>query len=175
MGLVVGATFGLVFVLVNAGEPLPFWLATALQILAIVGYLAMFVLGQLGLKKHGRPEADPAGRQSYGKGFWITVVIEFALIFGGLYARAQTDLPPETNVAWIALVVGLHFVVFWKIGWDFVIAIPGFILTALGLIGLVMVFTPALAWTPIVSGVLAGVVLLGGTLSAVADHYRTGR
>lgn len=170
--MVVGGTFGLIFVLVNAGDPLPFWLVTALQIAAIVGYIAMFVLSQLGLKRHGRPEGG-AGRQPYGSGFWITVVVEFALIFGGLYARGQTSLPPQTNVAWIALIVGLHFVVFWKVGWDVSIAVPGFILTVLGLVGLGLVFTPAVAWTPIVSGVLSGVVLLGGCLSAVTAHYRT--
>lgn len=62
--MVVGGTFGLIFVLVNAGDPLPFWLVTALQIAAIVGYIAMFVLSQLGLKRHGRPEGAPGGSRT---------------------------------------------------------------------------------------------------------------
>ncbi|XVQ88595.1 hypothetical protein ACQP2K_14610 [Microbispora siamensis] len=43
---------------------------------------------------------------------------------------------------------------------------PGVVLTVLGVAGLVMTATSAVAWAPLVSGVLSGVTLLAGCLAA---------
>ncbi|WP_338740563.1 hypothetical protein [Actinomadura luteofluorescens] len=172
LGLLVGSGFGTAFVLANAGEPLPGAVGIALRVLAVLCLAAVVVVGFRGDRRGGterggtgRGDARPAW---FGPRFGLVVVAEFALIFGGIAALRALDAPQEVNVAWIALIVGLHFVVLarvWKRG---AIAVPGVVLSGLGAAGMIMAAASSVEWIPFVSGALSGVTLLAGSLYGAA-------
>ncbi|MFI0356010.1 hypothetical protein [Actinomadura sp. 9N407] len=162
LGLLIGAGFGTAFVLANAGEPLPGAAGIVLRVAAVLCLAAVVVFGF----RNG--ERDGGGRPGwFGPKFGLVVVAEFALIFGGISVLRALDAPQEVNVAWIALIVGLHFVVLAPIWKEPVIAVPGVLLTGLGVAGMVMAAMSAVDWIPFVSGVLSGAVLLAGCLVGV--------
>ncbi|GAA3139464.1 hypothetical protein GCM10010466_33260 [Planomonospora alba] len=114
------------------------------------------------------PDAAPGegGGTMFGKGYVVIVVAEVVLLFGGIAVLGALDRPQETNVAWIALVVGVHFVALGPVWKNRSIMLPGAVLTVLGLAGLAVTSTSALPWVPFFGGVLSGVTLLAGSLSA---------
>ncbi|WP_214409015.1 hypothetical protein [Sphaerisporangium fuscum] len=161
-GLLVGAVFGAVFVLLNARSPLDpamIMLLKAAACLAAASVLAMWFLSV-------RRERSAEGPRPsmYGRGYLVVVAAEVILLFGGLRVLAALGRPEEGNVAWVAAVVGAHFVVLAPIWKDRGIAVPGVILTLLGITGLVLASTAAAGWVPFLSGVLSGVVLLTGSV-----------
>ncbi|MER6578767.1 hypothetical protein [Nonomuraea sp. NPDC001023] len=194
-GLLVGAVFGAVFVVVNAGGPLDGVTAGVLRAVACLAAAAVLAMwfGAARAERTARAEpaeparrlesAEPArrlesagpragagrrrpgGRGMFGGGYVAVVVAEVVLLFGGLRVLAALGRPEEGNVAWVAFVVGVHFVALAPVWRDWSIAVPGAALTLLGAGGLVLAATPAVAWVPVVSGVLSGVVLLAGSLT----------
>ncbi|MES9538204.1 hypothetical protein [Actinomadura sp. NPDC000600] len=163
LGLLIGSGFGTAFVLANAGDPLPEPAGIAVRILAVLCLLAVVVTGFRGDRRGGTGRGD-ARPGWFGPRFGLVVAAEFALIFGGIAALRALDAPQEINVAWIALIVGLHFVVLarvWKRG---SIAVPGVVLTGLGAAGMIMAAVSSVEWIPFVSGVLSGITLLAGSL-----------
>ncbi|OLT29894.1 hypothetical protein BJF79_10230 [Actinomadura sp. CNU-125] len=171
LGLLVGSGFGTAFVLANAGEPVPGPLGIALRVAAILCLVAVIVTG-FRTDRRGDPDgAAPADRERpawFGPKFGLVVVAEFALIFGGIAVLRALDAPEECNVAWIALIVGLHFVALAPIWKRAAIAVPGAALTVLGVAGMVMAAMSRTDWIPFVSGTLSGVVLLAGSLYGAA-------
>ncbi|WP_203863164.1 hypothetical protein [Planobispora rosea] len=175
-GLLVGAVFGAVFVVVNAQSPLNTLTAGLLRVaacLAAASVLAMWFLAVRWERSAGAAQptatstgaARPGTPGMYGRGYLIILVAEVVLLYGGLQVLAAWDRPVQANVAWIALVVGVHFIALAPVWKDWMIAVPGTILSLLGVAGLVMVSTGALDWVPFVSGVLSGVVLLVGCVT----------
>ncbi|QFG23134.1 hypothetical protein [Actinomadura sp. WMMB 499] len=166
LGLQIGAGFGTAFVLANSGEPVPGAAGIALRVAAILCLIAVIVTG---FRANRRAEPAPAERPGwFGPKFALIAITEFALIFGGIAVLRALDVPQECNVAWIALVVGLHFVALAPVWKRAAIAVPGVLLTALGATGMVMAALSHLDWIPFVSGTLSGVVLLGGCLYGAA-------
>jgi hypothetical protein len=162
IGILVGAGFGLAFVVSNTHPPLPDALSLLLRALgaaALVGTVA------LGLRAARHDDASLPTR--YGRRFWLIVAAEVVLLVVGLQVRRLLDAPEEANVAWIACVVGLHFIAFRWVWQTPSIAVPGALLTLLGAAGLVLSATPAVAWVPLISGVASGFVLLAACLVAV--------
>ncbi|WP_406314501.1 hypothetical protein OHA77_39585 [Streptosporangium sp. NBC_01639] len=127
---------------------------------AVLGLCGAIVIGRRGRATQTQPAAGRGTRKMFGRGYWLVVVAEVVLLFGGIAVLRAWDLPEQTNVAWIAVVVGVHFIVLAPIWKQISILVPGVILTLLGVAGLVMAETSAVAWVPIVSGVLSGVTLL---------------
>ncbi|WP_206068242.1 hypothetical protein [Nonomuraea composti] len=168
-GLLVGAVFGAVFVFVNAHDPLNSTVALLLRVVA--GLAAATVLVLWFTAARGQRDGGEAPRGAmFGRGYLVIVAAEAVLLFGGLRVLAALGAPEQANVAWVALVVGVHFVALapiWK-AWD--IAVPGVVLSLLGVAGLVLAPTSAAAWVPFLSGVLSGIVLLAG---AVTVSWRT--
>ncbi|MFB9723113.1 hypothetical protein [Planobispora longispora] len=179
-GLLVGAVFGAVFVVINAQSPLNTLTAGLLRViacLAAASVLAMWFLTVRRERSAGTPAAAsagttpsagtarPGGPGMYGRGYLVILVAEVVLLYGGLQVLAAWERPVQTNVAWIALVVGVHFIALAPVWKDWMIAVPGTVLSLLGVAGLVMVSTGALDWVPFVSGVLSGVVLLVGCVA----------
>ncbi|MGI5485607.1 hypothetical protein [Microtetraspora malaysiensis] len=166
-GLLVGAVFGAVFVVVNAQSPLNPVAAILLKVaacLAAVGVLAMwFVSARSERSAEEAQPAEGARRNMFGRGY-LVVVAEAILLFGGIRVLAIWGRPEEANVAWVALVVGVHFIALAPIWKEWGIAVPGVVLTVLGAAGLVLASTTAIAWVPFVSGVLSGIVLLTGSV-----------
>ncbi|MEV4454861.1 hypothetical protein [Microbispora sp. NPDC049633] len=166
-GLLVGAVFGAVFVIVNAQDPLhpvAVNLLKAAACLAAAGVLAMWFVAA----RRERPAEGPR-RPMFGRGYLIVVAAEVVLLIGGIRVLAMLGRPEETNVAWVALVVGVHFIALAPIWKEWAIAAPGVLLSVLGVVGLVLASTAAVTWVPLVSGVLSGLVLLTG---AVAFGWR---
>ncbi|GGT00911.1 hypothetical protein GCM10010176_051190 [Nonomuraea spiralis] len=165
-GLLVGAVFGAVFVVVNARGPLDPVTANVLRAAACLAAAAVLAMWfRTARRERPAPAAPAARRGMFGAGYLAVVVAEAVLLFGGLRVLAALGRPEEGNVGWVAFVVGVHFVALAPIWKDWSIAVPGVALTLLGAGGLVLAATPAVAWVPIVSGVLSGVVLLAGSLT----------
>lgn len=162
LGALIGAAFGAVFVLVNSGDPVPAALGWGLRALAVLALAAVLFLG---LRAGGRPTLD--GRPMFGPSYRIVVIGEVVLLIAGFFVLSLLDAPVQANVAWIATVVGLHFVALASAWKTRSILVVGVVLTVLGVVGLGLLGSPALPWVPFVSGVLSGVTLLGGSLYGV--------
>jgi hypothetical protein len=173
-GLLVGSGFGLAFVLANAHAPLSDLLGVAFRVLACVCFLgAVLAAARSGRRRPGSSESPgsrlaPAPR--YGRGFWWVVIAEVALLIAGIQVLRAAGAPTDANVAWIALVVGLHFIAFAFVWREASIALPGAALLLLGGAGLALAATSAHDWVPLVSGVSSGFVLLAGSLGAAAGR-----
>lgn len=162
LGALIGAAFGTVFVLANSGDPLPAALAWALRGLAVLALAAVVLLG---VRAGGRPTLD--GRPMFGPSYRVIVIGEVVLLVAGFFVLNLLDAPMQANVAWIATVVGLHFVALASAWKTRSILAVGVVLTVLGVVGLALLGSAALPWVPFVSGVLSGVTLLGGSLYGV--------
>ncbi|MDA0567956.1 hypothetical protein LG943_27085 [Streptomonospora sp. S1-112] len=169
-GVLVGSSFGTVFVLVNAHAPLPAGVGAGLRALAVACLAATVVLGVLAART--APPATAPGRAMFGRGYLAVVAAEALLLFGGFPVLRALGAPPAANVAWVAVVVGLHFVALAAVWRQPSVLVPGVGLTALGAAGFALLATPAAAWTPAVSGVLSGAVLLACGLYVVARERR---
>ncbi|WP_106402260.1 hypothetical protein [Actinocorallia populi] len=159
LGLVIGATFGLVWVEVNAGAaPSPVDL-----VLRVLGALVFAgILAALWRARGPRP-AGGAQRPGFGRGFWLVVAVEAIAFFGGnLLLNGPLGLP-EGVVAWIAVVVGVHFVALARVWGERSVGWVGGGVALLGAVGLGMavagVSDDGIALT---AGVGTGIVLLGG-------------
>jgi hypothetical protein len=157
----------------NADTPLGAPFAVALRVLAIAAFMALLVVvGRARRRTHMMRARDPGSRlhplsRPFEVRYWIVVVVEVVLLLTGLLILRLLGAPQQTYIAWIALVVGGHFLAFGFIGiWPRSIARPGGILIILGLASFVMAATPAANWVPLIGGVLSGVTLLTESLSA---------
>lgn len=186
LGLVIGAGFGALFVLINSGPPLGGAVTLALRVLAVVAFVALVaatVMMSRSGSGAGRQRASDTGTGPapglrmgrFGTGYWVVVAAEVTLLFGGLQLLRLLDAPSQTGVAWVAVVVGVHFIVFLWVWKQLSILVPGVLLTCYGLIGLMLASTSAVRWVPIVSGVLSGVTLLAGAWLVLGWEFRSVR
>lgn len=164
-GLLVGAVFGAVFVVVNAQSPLNTVTVNVLKVAACLAAASVIAMWFATARGERQPTAAGSRRGMFGRGYLIVVAAEVILLFGGLRLLAAWERPEQTNVAWVAFVVGVHFVALAPVWKDWGIAVPGAALTLLGVAGLVLASTSAVAWVPLVSGVLSGVILLAGSVT----------
>jgi hypothetical protein len=172
-GLFIGGGFGVLFVLLNTGAPLDPTIAAGLRVLAVAAFAGLVVLAARAgsaatADAADAPNAPDAPEQvrmdRFGSGYWIVVAAEVVALFGGLQVLRLLDAPPEAGAAWVAVVVGLHFIAFRWVWQQRSILVPGILLTGYGGAGLIMAATPAVDWVPLVSGVLSGITLLAGCL-----------
>lgn len=108
-----------------------------------------------------------ADRPMFGPSYRVIVIGEVVLLIAGFFVLSLLDAPVQANVAWIATIVGLHFVALASAWKTRSILVVGAVLTVLGVVGLVLLGTAALPWVPFVSGTLSGVTLLAGSLYGV--------
>ncbi len=136
----------------------------------MVGFILMLVarrraLGRAPARLSDRPYAGP---NLFGSRYWAIVAAEAALLAAGFIAIWGIGAPSQTYLAWTALIVGLHFIAFRLTGvWRGRIMAPAALLILFGVGGLALA-TFAADWIPLVSGVLSGFTLLGGSLSVAA-------
>lgn len=160
IGSIVAIVFGLVFVLVNSGGLASPW-PVAIRVAGAVVAAGLFVL----LARRGKPEGG-AGTTFFDRSQfrWI-VLAEVVALFGGLFVINGVLGHGEAGVAWIAVVVGVHFL---AMGRAFRLArflTLGGVMTALGVAGFVLAFAGAgAAMIGLVSGVLSGVALFAVAL-----------
>lgn len=163
----IGAVFGLVFVLVNSGVVGAPW-SWGLRVLAAVALVAVVV------RSRGRADVPVEPRPSALRVYWASVALEVvALSLGSRLLADQGHA--DYGVAWVALVVGFHFLPF---AWAFRTPsfLPlGLLLMALGAAGLALGLAGAgAAAVAVCAGVGSGFVLLGWALpewnTSVAWH-----
>ncbi|MEO6714030.1 MAG: hypothetical protein ABIM89_11460 [Mycobacteriales bacterium] len=157
-GPLIGSVFGLIFVLANAGA-LPAPVGALAQGIAF----AVFVAIVLTLRRRAArlsAQARAAGPR-FGSGFWIVVAGELIAIAAGLVVLNGPLDAPRATVAWISLVVGLHFVALaFTLHQPFLHALGAAIATC-GATGLVLAAAGASnAAIATIAGVLPGALLL---------------
>ena len=169
-GLLVGATFGLVYVLVNAGG-LPGPVAGVLRVAAAVAYTVLVVL----VLRAGRP-STPVGAVSPGftRGYWLVVAGEVAaFVVGNALLSGPLDLP-EAVLGWVTTVVGVHFVVLARLWQAPSLAAVGGALTLLGLLGIGLALGGADRETVgVAAGVAPGLLLLAACWWGALDERRS--
>lgn len=159
IGSLIGATFGLTYVIVNAGPLSTGWTLT-LRVLAAVAFVAVL----LAVFGSAAPSPD-RGRQEprvFGRGYWLVVAAELVALFLGTRVLSGPLNAPQAGVAWVSLVVGVHFFALAVVFGERFFHWLGGVITACGVVGLVLAATGAEEPTiALVSGVLPGGILLG--------------
>ncbi len=174
-GALIGGIFGLVFVIANARTPLGATVAALFRILAFVGFIALVLARRRALSDPRAARSAPA-THLFGRRYWLIVAAEVGLLAVGYVALIAAGAPDQAGVAWIALVVGLHFLAFRVAGvWGGGSLRSATPLVILGAAGLVMAAAGAASWVPLVSGVLSGFTLLTGSLSVTLRAVRAPR
>lgn len=149
----IGACFGLVFVVVNASAvPAPWsWVLRALGVAGMVVVL-------LRLRTPSRTTLQP--RPSAIRVYWTSVLVEVVALVVGTRLLAGTG-HGEYGVAWVAFVVGVHFCPF---AWAFRLStfLPlGVALVVLAAAGATLGLLGAgTVWVAAVAGVGSGLALL---------------
>jgi len=160
LGLIIGATFGLVYVLVNAGA---FGMAVAvvLQVLAVAVLVGLLVVLFRPGAGAGEVQTDPV---RFSRGYWIILLAEVLAVFGGnLVINLVLELPAAV-LPWVTFVVGVHFLGLARVWSAPSLTVVGGALAVCGLVGFAIaaIGGPAAA-VAAVAGVLPGFVLLGGS------------
>lgn len=173
IGHVIGASFGLVFVLVNSA-PVATAVRVTLCILAVAAFLVVIAAFIKTVRIGGRGERADANLGFNGR-YWLIVGGEAILLFGGITIVRLIE--PAASLGWIALVVGVHFFPLarlWAAGRAQLVGIA-IAMTVLGIVGIVIAFTTHNAdVVALVSGVGSGIVLLG-SITFVAVRTLTWR
>lgn len=169
LGSLIGGTFGLIYVEVNAGS-LPGHWAVILRIAAGVVFAGLAAL--LALPAGPPPPAGPRVRSGFGTGYWLVVAGEVAAIPAGAALISGPGGLQHAAVAWVSVVVGVHFVVLaviWRLP---LFACLGVAQALCGIAGLSAAAAgAAVAVTAGVGGVLPGALLLAAG-SRGAAHAR---
>jgi hypothetical protein len=161
VGSFIGAAFGLLFVLLNTGS-LPGNLALALRTLAAMAFVAV-VVRAVGRRPH-RTARTPA-TAGFTRGYWLVVAGEALTLAIGLALINGPLGVPRAAVAWVSLVVGLHFVALALVRGLRLFHAVGGALSLCGLLGLVLAGADSSAeLIDGVAGVLPGAILLGSGL-----------
>jgi hypothetical protein len=157
LGSLIGAVFGLVFVLVNAG-PLPTGAGIVVRALGILLFLLVLVIVGRARRRPASPRQAGGG---FGVGYWLVVAAEVIAIVVGVRLLGGPLDTPDAGVAWVAFVVGVHFVALAIVWAQPLFHWLGGSLSACGAVGLILAFADApQAAVATVGGVLPGALLL---------------
>lgn len=155
---IVGSVFGLTYIEANAGG-LP-RLAAALRILGA----ALFVGLLIALWRVPDSESSPAAKDPvdrFGGRYWAVVAGEVVVGLVGLVLIGTVFHSPRSTIAWITLVVGIHFLALAVVMRYPPFRALGAALAACGASGLALALLGSPRAAPVVSGILPGLLLLG--------------
>ncbi|GAA3452865.1 hypothetical protein [Dactylosporangium matsuzakiense] len=172
IGSIIATGFGTGFIAGNSGglpDPWPQILRVGAALCAAALIIATFRTRSASTAAPASgpaPAAEPVpARQAMGRGYWIVVAIEAIALFGGLFVINGVLHRSEVSVAWVALVVGLHFyglgavwhapMYHWLATAMTALAVAGFVIYAAG---------GSAAAVSAVAGVGSGVCLYGAVL-----------
>jgi hypothetical protein len=105
LGSLIGAAFGLVFVLVNTSTA-----ATAIAVLLRVLGVVAFPVVLVAVCRPGPATGTRAGGGGFSRRFWLVVAAEVLAIWIGLVLLNGPLHTPHAAVAWVSSVVGAHFI-----------------------------------------------------------------
>ena len=153
IGSTIGAIFGVVFILVNAGAFTAPW-GLVVRVAGVAVFAAALWFGVVRAPHSTAGEPAPGANRTYG----LAVLAEVVAILGGAVVFNLLDLA-RLVLPWVVIVVGLHFLPFAT-----AFAAPQFrplawILIAVGVIGGILTWLVHDVASP-VTGVVAGFVLL---------------
>lgn len=177
IGALIGASFGLLFLIVNTVHfsILGRTLVIAVGVIVFVGIAVLAVRGLLRKRGGGGRlgESGERGRRerTSWRSYWIIVLIEAVLLFAGTRLLASLG-HPELGVAWVAVVVGTHF---FALGWVFGLDrfhVLATVVTFCGIGGFIAFFAAAPAFIAVISGVISGFVLLAFAMWALIPAER---
>lgn len=161
LGSLIGGVFGLIYVEVNAGS-LPRPWPIVLRIVAAVAFAGLAVA--LARSQGTRETADGAAR-GFGTRYWLVVAGEAAAIPVGAAVLAGPAGLPRAVVAWVSVVVGVHFLVLAAI-WR--LRLFGYLGAGIALCGAAGLAAAASGASPAVIAAAGGV--LPGALLLVAGY-----
>ncbi len=165
VGSIIALVFGTVFVEVNSGGLPGSWplVVRVAGAVVAVGLLIAVLRAARGGADRNVPGAGFADRR-----YWNIVGVEGLALFGGLAVINAVLGRPEFAVPWIALVVGVHFVVLGQVWRLELFKWLGVVQTVLGVAGFVLAAMGASRTTvEVVAGVLSGVALFATVAAAV--------
>ncbi|WP_228281538.1 hypothetical protein [Brevibacterium pigmentatum] len=177
IGALIGAGFGLLFLIINTVQ-FSILGRTLVIAVGVIVFVVIAVLAVRGLlrKRGGGGRLGESGERSrreppFGRAYWIIVLIEAVLLFAGTRLLASLG-HPELGVAWVAVVVGTHF---FALGWVFGLDrfhVLATVVTLCGIGGFIAFFAAAPAFIPVISGVISGFVLLAFAMWALIPTER---
>lgn len=164
----VAIAFGTVFVLVNSGGvPAPWPL-----VIRVIGLLAaaLLVVGLVLVVRRGSSVTPAPVSGFVDHRYWLIVALEAGALFGGLAVVNGVLHGKAVSVAWVALVVGVHFfglariwrmpLYHWLGAAMAILSLAGFLIYALG---------GSAAIVGLVAGVGSGAALYAAVGVAVGD------
>lgn len=161
VGSMIGASFGLVYVFVNSGS-LPVPVRWAVRLLAAAAFIAV-VFGAVRLSRRGpsAPGADPGSGNPFGRSYWLVVALEVvAIVVGARLLSGPLDLP-GAGVAWVSVVVGVHFFALAVIFRQSFFHWLGAAITGCGAVGILLALLDSGSQpVAVVAGVVPGALLL---------------
>jgi hypothetical protein len=165
LGSIIALVFGVVFVEVNSGGLPGSWPPVVRVTGAVV---AIALLAAVLRTARGGEAAGVPGGGFADRRYWNIVGVEGLALFGGLAVLNAVLGRPEYAVPWIALVVGVHFVVLGRAWHLTIFTWLGATQTALGAAGFALAATGASTTTvEFVSGVLSGIALFATVAAAL--------
>lgn len=170
LGSLIGGIFGLIYVEVNAGS-LPGPWGTALRIAAGMAGAGLAVL--LALSLGARPPERPGDRGGFRGSYWLVVAGEAAAIPAGAALLNGPAGLPRAVVAWVSVVVGVHFLILariWRLPLFRLLGAGIAVCGAAGLIAAAAGAAPAVAAG--IGGVLPGVLLLTASYVGATAAWR---
>jgi hypothetical protein len=157
LGSLIGAAFGLVFVLVNTSTA-----ATAIAVLLRVLGVVAFLVVVIAVCRPGPATGTRAGDGGFSRRFWLVVAAEVLAIWIGLALLNGPLHTPHAAVAWVSSVVGAHFIALALVCRNPLFHWLGAALLGCGVVGLVLAGRGTDAGViALVGGVLPGAILLG--------------
>jgi hypothetical protein len=179
MGLVIGSliaiSFGLVFILLNSGGVAAPW-PTVIRVAGVVAAVVLLA----GVVRVSRAEV-PAGTHDAGvRGFsdWrfrVIALVEFVSIFAGIFLLNTVFHLQATGVAWVAFVVGVHFVALALIWRMPMFTVLGVVMAVLGVLGFVLIVLIDGGMGMLVAGVGSGLALFGAVAAGLRRDAAFGR
>ncbi len=155
ISIVITTVFGFTYIMANA-QLLPPSDATPVRVIGILAAAGLLI----GLPRPDRP--DPPG-VGFSRAYWLIVAAEVAAGIGGLVVLNTLLGIHDASIAWISVVVGVHFFGFYVI-WRLPIMVwVGAAITACGALGLIAAgMDRSAALIAMVAGIVPGAVLLAG-------------
>jgi hypothetical protein len=171
IGSMIAITFGTVFVLVNcAGLAAPWPLVIRVVALLVA---ALLIVGLVLVVRKAPPATQAPAPGLVDRRYWLIVALEAGVLFGGLVVINGVLHHTAVSVAWVALVVGVHFFGLARIWRMPLYHWLGAAMTILGLTGfLIDALGGTAAMVGLVAGVGSGAALYAAVGVALRDALR---